>query len=116
MQTYEALVLGLMIMINTAVAIFGSFTGYCIVKFEAFRKEILSAAQDGDEVTHSKDGKNVVYLILGVFSAWFTANVAGIFLYSKMFDYGPLALFGLLAGITFALLGIAWKGNENHKH
>ncbi len=116
MTTYEALVIGLMIMINTGVAIFGAFTGYCIVKFESFRKELLSAAQDGDTVTHTKDGKNVVYLILGIFSAWFSANVAGILIYSKIFDYGALALFGLLAGITFALLGIAWKGNDNNKH
>lgn len=109
MTDYEILVLLIMGIINVAVAASAAFIGHCILKFEDLRKHILQSVQDGDEITHKDDGKHVVYLILGLFSAWFTTDIAGLFLYKKMFDVGPMAFLGLFIGVTFTLLGIAWK-------
>jgi hypothetical protein len=109
MTDYQIWVLVIMAIINTAVALTAAYLGYCILKFEGLRTHLLQSAQDGDNVTHWVDAKNVVYLILGLFSAWFTTDIAGLFVYSKMFDYGPMAFLGLFIAVSFTLLGIAWK-------
>lgn len=109
MTDYQILVLVIMGIINTAVAFTGAYVGHCILRFPEFRSHLLHAAQDGDGITHYNDAKNVVYLILGLFSAWFTTDVGGLFLYNKMFEIGPMAFMGTFVAITFTLLGIAWK-------
>jgi hypothetical protein len=111
MTDYQVLVLVIMAIINTAVACAGAFIGHCILRFESFRNHLLQSAQDGDNITHWNDAKNVVYLILGLFAAWFTTDVGGLFLYSQMFDVGPMAFLGLFIAVSFTLLGIAWKKN-----
>jgi uncharacterized membrane protein YhdT len=109
MTDYQILVLIIMSIMNTAVAITAAYVGYCLLKFEGFRKHLLQSAQDGDEVTHWVDAKNVVYLILGLFCSWFTTDIAGLFIYSQMFDLAPMAVLSLFIGVSFTLLGIAWK-------
>lgn len=106
---YEVWCISVTIGMNVVVALFVSFVGFLVVKFKEIRMHILEAAQDGDKVTHWNDGKNVVYLILGLFSAWFTSNLIMIFVYHRMFDAGPAALVGTMIAVTFTLLGIAWK-------
>lgn len=96
-------------MVNAAVVAVIVFVCWSIVQYEALRAHILESAQDGDKVTHWSDGKNVVSLILGLFSAWFTANLTMIFVTFKMFEIGPIAIVTLFIGVTFTLLGIAWK-------
>jgi hypothetical protein len=82
-----------------------------MLRFEQLRVHLLQSAQDGDNVTHWVDAKNVVYLILGLFSSWFTADIAGLFVYSKMFDVAPMAFLAMFITVSFTLLGIAWKKN-----
>ncbi len=109
MTSYEVWCICVAVGMNISGACFVAFCCWLIVRFEEVRKHILQATQDGDNVTHWTDGKNVVSLILGLFSAWFTLNLIMVFVYHKMFDTGPGALVGLMVTITFTLLGIAWK-------
>jgi len=111
MTDYQILVLVIMFIMNIAVASTAAYIAYCILRFESFRRHLLQSAQDGDNITHWNDAKNVVYLILGLFSSWFTTDIAGLFVYSKMFDLGPMSFLGLFVAVSFTLLGIAWKKN-----
>lgn len=106
---YHILIISVMVLINTSVALFAAFVCYSILKFPSFRQHLLESAQDGDEVTHFSDGKNVICLVLGLFASWFTFDLACIFAYERLFDYGSMAFLILFVGITFTLLGIAWK-------
>jgi len=107
--SYEVWCICVTIGLNVVVSCLITFACWLIVKFKDVRDHILEAAQDGDKVTHWTDGKNVVSLVLGLLSAWFTSNLIMIFVYNKMFEVGPGGLMLTMIGITFTLLGIAWK-------
>jgi hypothetical protein len=109
MNSYEVWCVSVAVGSNMAVVFMLCFWCWMLVKFKEVRTHVLQAAQDGDNVTHWIDGKNVVSLILGLFNAWFTWNVILLFVFHKMFDAGPAALVGTMVAITFTLLGIAWK-------
>jgi hypothetical protein len=98
-----------MAVINISVAAGGAFFGYCLLKFPNFREHLLESAQDGDGTTHWIDAKNVVYLVLGIFAAWFTCDIAFVFAYAEKFEVGALSFLGIFVAVTFTLLGIAWK-------
>jgi len=109
LDTYEVWCVSVAVGMNISVTLFAAFCCWLIVRFKEFRDHLLQAAQDGDNITHWVDGKNVVSLVLGLFSAWATFNIILLFVFHKMFDTGPGALVGLMITITFTLLGIAWK-------
>ncbi len=109
MDDYKVVCLCFDGLMNVGVVAIIVFVCWSIVRYEALRMHILESAQDGDKVTHWSDGKNVVSLILGLFSAWFTGNLTMIFVTYKMFEVGPGAVVTLFVAVTFTLLGIAWK-------
>lgn len=98
-------------MINTGAVSSVTFVIWSLVRFEDMRRHALEAVQDGDKVTHWSDGKNVVSLVLGLFSAWFTANITLAIIGTDRVDAEHIIMVSLFVAVTFTLLGIAWKRN-----
>lgn len=99
-------------MINTGAVFTVTFVIWSLVRFEDMRRHALEAVQDGDKVTHWSDGKNVVSLVLGLFSAWFTCNMTLALVATDRIDAEHIALVTIFVAVTFTLLGIAWKRNH----
>lgn len=98
-------------MINTGAVLSVTVVIWSLVRFEDMRRHALEAVQDGDKVTHWSDGKNVVSLVLGLFSAWFTANITLAIIGTDRVDAEHIIMVSLFVAVTFTLLGIAWKRN-----
>ncbi len=96
-------------MINSGAVASVTFVIWTLVRFEDMRRHALEAVQDGDHVTHWSDGKNVVSLVLGLFSAWFTMNITLAIIGTDRVNAEHIVLVSLFIGVTFTLLGIAWK-------
>lgn len=111
MTDYQIVCVIFWAIMDTLVVAFICYVAWSVVKYETLRLHILQAAQNGDGVTHWSDGRNVVSLVLGLFSAWFTGNLVMLFVTYKLFDAGPAALVATFVAITFTLLQIAWKKN-----
>lgn len=79
---------------------------YVNPKLQAHAEE---SVQDGDNVTHWADGRNVTALAVGIWIAWFTVNSGIIILFEKLFDWGPLSFVAGAAGFAAALIGVKWK-------
>lgn len=107
MNSYEIVCVIITVAIDMAAGAFATFVCWCIIQFEEFRKHILESAQDGDKITHWSDGKNVVFLILGLFSGGATFNLLMVFVLFKMFDAGPYAIIGFMTTVTGAFLGVS---------
>lgn len=107
MTSYEVIVVLVTAVIDMAVGAFATFICWCVIQFPEFRHQILESAQDGDKVTHWSDGKNVVLLILGLFSGFATFNIIMIFILFKMFEVGPSATVAFMTTVTGAFLGIS---------
>lgn len=106
---YQIIILAVMFIMNLGAAVFGVFVSYSIIRFEWFRAAAREAIQDADDKFHWHDAKSFSLFVAGWFSAWFTMNIAGIFLYEKMFGVEPMLFLGLFITVTFTLWGIAWK-------
>lgn len=85
------------------------YAGWMMAVKEGVRQHVLQSVQDGDGVTHQSDGKFVVLLILGLFSAWITGSITLAFSGLNLLDVEHIAVISLFVGVTFTLLGIAWK-------
>jgi len=80
-----------------------------VIRFHEFRSGLVQAIQDGDNIFHWKDAKSAAHLVAGCLSAMFTMGITLIFIYSKSFDPGSIAILVLFCGVTFTLWGLAWK-------
>lgn len=107
MSSYEIVCVIITTVTDMAAGCFATFICWCVVEFPGFRNQILESAQDGDKVTHWSDGKNVVLLILGLFSGFATFNIMMIFILFKMFDVGPSATVAFMTTVTGAFLGVS---------
>lgn len=85
------------------------FFTFSVIKYGEFRKGLVEAIQDGDNIFHWKDAKSAAFLVAGSISAMFTMGITLIFIYANKIDTGAIALIGLFTAITFTLWGIAWK-------
>lgn len=104
---FICLIIGLVMTIATiSVAV---FFGWLLATKSEVRKHVLESVQDGDNVTHQSDGRYVVSLLLGIFSAWLTGCIMLVCLAENLVDPGHIFVITLFVGITFTLLGIAWK-------
>lgn len=106
---YQVLVLLSLALINGICGGIVVFFCYVVIRFVEFRKGLIEAIQDGDEIFHWKDARSFGYFVAGCVSGWFTMDMAGIFVYEKMFDVGPMAFLAIPITVTFSLWGIAWK-------
>lgn len=107
MTTYQIIVVIFAVVIDTVAVAFATFVCWCMVQFPELRSDVKESVQDGDKVTHWTDGKNVVFLILGLFSGAGTFNLLMIFVLFKMFDNGPFAVVIFMTTVTGAFLGIS---------
>lgn len=110
MTTFQSTILLFAAWFNALVALFAGVFALAYFKFPELRKHVLESIQDGDNITHQQDGKFVVALILGLFSALFTANLTLAIIAFKELEWQHIAVISGFAGITFTLLGVSWKG------
>lgn len=106
---YQLLVITSVGFMDIIASVIVWFVVYALIRYDGFRRGATEAIQDGDEKFHWMDAKNVSYLVAGFLCALFTMHIAGILMYAKMFDTGPMLFLGLFVAATFSLLGIAWK-------
>lgn len=107
MSTYQIIIVITTVAIDIVAIAFMTFVCWCIVQFSDFRAHIKESVQDGDKITHWTDGKNVVFLILGLFSGAGTFNLLMIFVLFQMFEAGPYTVVGFMTTVTGAFLGIS---------
>lgn len=106
---YQVLILAGAALMNMVCCGLVVYVCYVVIRFKEFRSGLTQAIQDGDNIFHWIDAKSFGFFVAGWLSAWFTMNIAWVFVYEKMFDVGPMAFVGLFIGVTFTLWGIAWK-------
>jgi hypothetical protein len=107
MSTYQIIVVITTLLIDIAAVAFTTFVCWSMVQFPELRADAKEAVQNGDKVTHWTDGKNVVFLILGLFAGAATFNLLMIFVLFQMFDAGPIGVVGFMTTVTGAFLGIS---------
>ena len=107
MNTYQIIVVITTVAIDIAAVAFATFVCWSMVQFPELRADVKESVQNGDKVTHWTDGKNVVFLILGLFSGGATFNLLMIFVLFQMFDIGPMGVVGFMSTVTGAFLGIS---------
>ena len=105
----EVVCLAIGITMTGAAAAVAIFSCWLLATKVEVRRHVLQSIQDGDGVTHQGDGRFVISLLLGLFSAWFTGCIVLVFIAENMVDPGHIAVMVLFITITFTLLGIAWK-------
>lgn len=110
MTTFQLTILFFAAWFNFLVSAFCGVFALAYFKFPDLRKHVLESIQDGDNITHQQDGKFVVALVLGLFSALFTANLTLALIAYKDIEWQHITVMAGFAGITFTLLGISWKG------
>lgn len=110
MNTFQVVILCYGAWFNFLVASFSAIFSLAYFKYPELRKHVLQSIQDGDDITHQRDGKFVVALILGLFCALFTGNLTLAIIAFTDLQVGYLGLIAGFAGITFTLLGISYKG------
>lgn len=107
MNTYQIIVVIVTVAIDMVAISFATFICWCMVQFPELRADVKESVQDGDKITHWTDGKNVVFLILGLFSGAGTFNLLMIFVLFQMFDIGPMGTVGFMSTVTGTFLGIS---------
>lgn len=117
MDIYQAACAAVWFGIDLGGASFLIFICWCILKFEGLRKKLWQAADNGDEIFHFVDSKNVILLICGIASGIVTFNLVMLFVTFRMFEAGPGILVGFMTGVTGGFLGVSlYKKGENPLH
>lgn len=107
MNLYQIIVVLTTVALDVVAVAFATFVCWCMVQFPELRADVKESVQNGDKVTHWTDGKNVVFLILGLFSGAATFNLLMIFVLFQMFDVGPMGAVGFMSAVTGSFLGIS---------
>lgn len=113
MTDYKILTLLIFGIFNGVALYIVAFVTYSVIRFDVFRNKMVESIENGDKVAHSQDAANFTRWIQGILCSWFTGNVALVFMYEKMFDVGPMGFLVVFIGVSFTLLGIAWKKQTN---
>lgn len=106
---YQYIIIFVMIFMDLISSGLVIYFCYCLFRFSELRKAAAQAIQDGDEIFHWSDAKNITYLVAGLLCGLFTMNLGCAFAFAQMFQAEHIVFITVFAGATFTLLGIAWK-------